>query len=76
MDTDAFPINEKEDFSYSFKIVEKNLKELIKKTYFSVSLDNQNPVFKGALFEVKDNKLKVVTTDTFIMSLIDEEIVN
>lgn len=76
MDTDAFPINEKEDFNYSFKINEKNLKELIKKTYFSVSLDNQNPVFKGALFEIKENKLKVVTTDTFRMSLIDEEIVN
>lgn len=76
LDTEAFPINEKEQFSYSFKIGEGKLKELIKKTYFSVSNDNQNPAFKGALFEVKENNLKVVTTDTFRMSLINEEIVN
>lgn len=76
MDTEAFPLNEDTDFSYSFKIPEKNLKELIKKTYFSVGNDDKNPVFKGALFEVKENNLKVVTTDTFRMSLINEEITN
>lgn len=76
MDTEAFPQNEKEVFSYSFKIHEGKLKELVKKTYFSVANDNQNPTFKGALFEVRENLLKVVTTDTFRMSLINEEIVN
>lgn len=76
MDTEAFPLNEEEKFSYSFKIPEKNLKELIKKTYFSVGNDDKNPTFKGALFEVKENNLKVVTTDTFRMSLINEEIIN
>lgn len=76
METDAFPLNEEESFSYSFKIPEKNLKELVKKTYFSVGSDDKNPVFKGALFEIKENNLKVVTTDTFRMSLINENIVN
>ncbi len=76
MSTEAFPMNEDTQFSYSFKIKEKNLKELIKKTYFSVGNDDKNPTFKGALFEVKEDNLKVVTTDTFRMSLINEEIVN
>ena len=60
-----------EDFSYLPKI-EKNksivisqftLKEIIRQTIFSISLNENNKMMTGELFEVKDNVLKVVGLD-------------
>ena len=43
----------------SISIESKMLKELIKRTIFAISLEENRPVFTGSLFEVKDNKIRV-----------------
>ena len=66
-----------EDFSYLPKI-ERNksivisqftLKEIIRQTIFSISLNENNKLMTGELFEVKDNMLKVVSLDGHRISL-------
>ena len=53
----------------SISIESKMLKELIKRTIFAISLEENRPVFTGSLFEVKDNRLNVVSVDGFRLAL-------
>lgn len=53
----------------SISISSKVLKELIKKTSFAISTEENRPVFTGSLFEVKDNILNVVSVDGFRLAL-------
>lgn len=53
----------------SISIESKMLKDLIKKTIFAISLDENRPVFTGSLFEYKENRLNVVTVDGFRLAL-------
>lgn len=53
----------------SITVEEKMLKDLIKKTIFAISLEENRPVFTGSLFEVKDNRLNVVSVDGFRLAL-------
>ena len=49
------------------------LKEMIRKTVFSVSIDESKPVLTGELFEIENNKLNIVAVDGFRVSYrIDE----
>ena len=66
-----------EDFSYlpqiernkSIVISQFTLKEIIRQTIFSISLNENNKLMTGELFEVKDNNLKVVSLDGHRISL-------
>ena len=49
----------------AFAITKKQFKNLINKTFFSISKDDSNPLLKGALFEIKDNTLTVTAIDGF-----------
>ena len=51
----------------SFPIVVKGgiLKDMIRKTIFAVSTEENRPIFTGCLFEVVDNKLNLVAVDGF-----------
>ena len=60
-----------EDFAY-LPIVEKNdcitlsqftLKEIIRQTIFSIAANENNRLMTGELFEIKNNRLKVVSLD-------------
>lgn len=53
----------------SVSISSKILKELIKKTIFAISMEENRPVFTGSLFEVKDGILNVVSVDGFRLAL-------
>lgn len=66
-----------EDFSYLPKI-EKNksivisqftLKEIIRQTIFSISLNENNKMMTGELFEVDENTLRVVSLDGHRMAI-------
>lgn len=46
-----------------FSITEFELKEVVRQTIFSIGNDNANKIMSGELFEVEDNKLKVVSLD-------------
>lgn len=53
----------------SIEIQSKMLKDLIKKTSFAISTEENRPVFTGALFEYKENRLNVVAVDGFRLAL-------
>ncbi len=73
-----------EDFSY-LPFIEKNkeivlsqftLKEVIRKTIFSISDNDNNPLMTGELFEINDNRLKVVSLDGHRISIRNIELKN
>ena len=52
------------------------LREIIRQTIFSVSDNENNKVLTGELFEIKDNKLRVVSLDTLRISIRRVELKN
>ena len=53
----------------SIAIPQKMFKEMVKKTMFAVSVDENRPIFTGCLFEIKENKLYIVAVDGFRLAL-------
>lgn len=47
----------------------KELKDMIKRTIFSVSNDENRPIYNGALLKVEENVLTIVAIDGFRLSL-------
>ena len=45
------------------------LKDMIKKTIFAVSAEENRPIFTGCLFEIKNNNMCVVAVDGFRLAL-------
>lgn len=62
-DTKAYPVMQQVDDDTTFKIVAKDLKDLIEKTIFCVSQENSRPILKGALLELDGDLLKSVALD-------------
>ena len=54
------PVIEKED---SIRISQFTLKEIIRQTIFSISDSESNKLMTGELFEIKDNRLRVISLD-------------
>ena len=54
---------------YSISVPIKTLKEMITKTIFCVSQNDNRPVLKGCLLEISGNTLKMVATDGFRMAI-------
>jgi len=51
-------------------LVPKNIfKDMVRQTIFAVSTDRTRPLFTGVLFEVQDQKLRLVATDTHRLAL-------
>ena len=65
MNADEFPELPKIDVENSVEIEQNILKNMISKTIFAVSTEENRPIFTGCLFEVNDNKLNVVSVDGF-----------
>ena len=58
-----------------FISIENNkLKSLIKQTIFAISTNDKKPIWTGALFEIEDNKISVVSTDGYLMAIRKENI--
>ncbi len=74
LDTTSYPLMENINSNTEIIISEKNLKEAIRKTSFSIGNDEKKPTFMGALFEIKDSILKVVTLDGYRMAIVSKEI--
>ena len=49
----------------SIEIEQNTIKDMIRKTIFAISTEENRPIFTGCLFEVKNNKLNVVAVDGF-----------
>ena len=49
----------------SIEIEQNSLKDMIRKTIFAVSTEENRPIFTGCLFEISNNKLNLVAVDGF-----------
>ena len=65
MNPDEFPELPKITVENSIEIEQNTLKDMIRKTIFAVSTEENRPIFTGCLFEIKNNKLNVVAVDGF-----------
>ena len=65
MNPDEFPELPKINIENSIEIEQNILKEMIRKTIFAVSTEENRPIFTGCLFEIANNKLNVVAVDGF-----------
>lgn len=73
-----------EDFSYlpyiekdkSISLSQFSLKEIIRQTIFSIADNENNKIMTGVLFEINDNKLKVVSLDGHRVSIRNIELSN
>lgn len=60
-----FPNIQKIDNAQYFSIKQKDLKDIIEKTIFSVALDDSRPILKGCFFEIDDTSLTSVALDGY-----------
>ena len=63
MNPDEFPELPKISVENSIEIEQTILKDMIRKTIFAVSTEENRPIFTGCLFEIVNNKLNVVAID-------------
>src|SRR5574344_1335848 len=69
MNPEEFPELPKIDIENSIEMEQNTLKNMIRKTLFAVSTEENRPIFTGSLFEVKQNKLNIVSVDGFRLAL-------
>ena len=60
-----FPELPKINIENSVELEQRTLKNMVRKTIFAVSSEENRPVFTGCLFEIQNNKLNVVAVDGF-----------
>ena len=65
MNPSDFPELPQINIENSIEIEQNNLKEMIRRTIFAVSTEENRPIFTGCLFEIINNKLNVVAVDGF-----------
>ena len=65
MKPEDFPELPEINIENSIEIEQNTLKDMIRKTIFAISTEENRPIFTGCLFEVKNNKLNVVAVDGF-----------
>ncbi len=69
MNPDEFPELPKIEVENSIQLEQNILKNMIRKTIFAVSSEENRPIFTGCLFEIINNKLNVVSVDGFRLAL-------
>ena len=69
MNPDEFPELPRINVDNSIEIEQTTLKNMIRKTIFAVSTEENRPIFTGCLFEVIDNKLNVVAVDGYRLAI-------
>ena len=74
MNPDEFPELPKIVVENSIETEQTILKNMIRKTIFAVSIEENRPIFTGCLFEVVNNSLNVVAIDGFRMGWISNNL--
>ena len=69
MNPDEFPELPKIEVENGVELEQVNLKNMIKKTIFAVSMEESRPIFTGCLFEIENNKLNLVAVDGFRLAM-------
>ena len=68
MKAEEFPELPKIEVEKSILINQKELKNMIRRSIFAVSTEENRPIFTGCLFEIVGNKLNVVAVDGYRMA--------
>ena len=76
MKPEEFPELPKIEIENSIEIDQNVLKNMIRKTIFAVSIEENRPIFTGCLFEVVNNSLNVVAVDGFRMAWFKQDLEN
>ena len=74
MNADEFPELPKIVIENSIETDQTILKNMIRKTIFAVSIEENRPIFTGCLFEVINNSLNVVAIDGFRMGWVSNSL--
>lgn len=74
MNPDEFPELPKIVVEKSIETEQTVLKNMIRKTIFAVSIEENRPIFTGCLFEVINNRLNVVAIDGFRMGWVSNSL--
>ena len=74
MNPDEFPELPKIVVENSIETDQTILKNMIRKTIFAVSIEENRPIFTGCLFEVVNNTLNVVAIDGFRMGWVSNSL--
>ena len=69
MNPEEFPELPKIEVENSIELEQNTLKNMIRKTIFAVSTEENRPIFTGCLFEIQKNKLNIVAVDGFRLAL-------
>ena len=69
MNPEEFPELPKIEVENSIELEQNILKNMIRKTIFAVSNEENRPIFTGCLFEIENNKLNIVAVDGFRLAL-------
>ena len=69
MNPDEFPELPRINVDNSIEIEQTVLKNMIRRTIFAVSTEENRPIFTGCLFEVLENKLNVVAVDGYRLAI-------
>jgi DNA polymerase III subunit beta len=69
----ALPSINKEN---AFKISQRIMKDMIRKTHFAISMDENRPILTGSLVECGENTLTFVSIDGFRLAKVKENIKN
>lgn len=69
LNVDDFSLVEQIHDEYHISIDAHDMKELIDLTNYAAAVDDDRPVFTGALMEVKDTEVTMVATDTHRMAV-------
>lgn len=64
MSHEEFPMIQLINLGNTYEISENVLKNMIRQTTFACSQDDTRPVFTGVLFEIEDDKINMVATNT------------
>ena len=65
MNADEYPELPEFTVENTVSIEQNTLKDMITKTIFAISIEENRPIFTGCLFEIKNNILNVVAVDGF-----------
>lgn len=69
MNADEFPTLPSIDVEKNISLPQKVFKDMIKRTSFAVSIDENRPIFTGCLLDIKDSSINVVAVDGFRLAL-------
>ena len=74
MTAEDFPKVKKPQGEYTFSVDTKVLRNLIRRTIFAVSKEESRPIFTGCAFEIRDEEITLIATDTHRLALATDKL--